>query len=85
MLQRQTHSPSRRSASTLAERAELKRLRDQRHRARLRAGRIVVAVELDAEIADMLVRLHWIDERLLTDRKAVAAAIAALLAEAAAR
>jgi hypothetical protein len=57
--------------------------RARRHRARRKAGRATYQVEVDAAVLDLLVRLHWIEDRDVTDAAAVSRAIAALLADAA--
>jgi hypothetical protein len=54
--------------------------RDRRYRSRLRACRACYVIEADAELLDLLVRLGWIGEAELLDRKAVEAAISAMLA-----
>jgi hypothetical protein len=70
MLQRLPNSPSR---------AELKALRDRRHRERLRLCRIVVPVEVCEEVLGLVLRLHWLAEHDATDREKIGAAIAAML------
>ena len=61
-------------------RAALRRLRDLRHRARVKAHRAVYQIEIGGEVLDLLLRARWITERELLDRKAVEAAIGAMLA-----
>jgi hypothetical protein len=68
-------------------RAEQRRLRDQRHRERVKAGRMVVDVELDAEALDWLIRdARALDERVLELpdmrelRRAVGEAVSAMIA-----
>ena len=74
MLERPTtHNPSR---------AELKRLRDQRHRQRLKAGKAVALVEYDGAVLDLLLRTGWAAEAELTDARAVGRAIGAMVADA---
>jgi hypothetical protein len=60
-------------------RAELRRLRDRLHRARLREGLACYTIAINGTVFDMMVRLGWIDERHLTDKTTVAAAIATML------
>jgi hypothetical protein len=59
---------------------EARRARDRRYRQRLRANRIVVQVEIDCAITDMLIKLGWIAEVQLVDKRAIGAAIGSLLA-----
>jgi hypothetical protein len=59
--------------------------RDRRHRQRMRDGRTVVGVEIDARVLELLVRLRWLAERDAADRGAVGQAIAAMLQDAARR
>jgi hypothetical protein len=75
MLQR-PHSPSR---------AELKAARDQRHRQRLRAGKAVVALEIDGDVLGLLVRLGYLLERDASDREKIGEAAARALRSATAR
>jgi hypothetical protein len=60
-------------------RQDARRARDRRHRARLRAGKACYSIEVNGAVFNMLVRLHWIDERQLADKTAVAAALATML------
>jgi hypothetical protein len=60
--------------------AELRRLRDQRHRARVKACRACYTIEADGEVLDLLVRARWISEEALTDKAAVERAIGEMLA-----
>jgi hypothetical protein len=60
-------------------RIEARRRRDERYRKRLCDNRAVVQIELGCEIVDMLVRLQWINERYLGDKRAIADAIERLL------
>jgi hypothetical protein len=53
--------------------------RSARHRQRLKSGRACYVIEAGAEVLDMLVRLGWIEERELVDKKVVAAALATML------
>jgi hypothetical protein len=52
--------PPRKPPAPATRRAALRRARDRRHRERIKAGRIVVAVELGAEELDWLCRIHWL-------------------------
>jgi hypothetical protein len=63
-------------------RAELRRERDRRHRERIKAGRIVVLVELSGVELDWLVRIHWLTETEANqgNSRLIGAAIAAGLA-----
>ncbi len=56
------------------------RRRDRAYRRRVATNRIVAPVEVDAAIADMLVRLGWITEADLGSRNAIGMAITKLLA-----
>jgi hypothetical protein len=64
--------------SRAARRRELARARDRRHRERVKAGKIVVAVELGAQELDYLVSVHWItpQEADRGDSRVIGAAIA---------
>jgi hypothetical protein len=64
-------------------RQELKRLRDQRHRERLRACKAVALVEYDGAVLDLLLRTGWAREEELSDAHAVGRAISAMLADSA--
>jgi len=74
MLQRPPKPPKSR-------RVELRRARDRRHRARVRAGIAVYPVELDGEALELLVKWHWVDEEDAGDKQVVGAAIGVRLAE----
>ncbi len=65
--------------STSAAEFELRRARSRRHRERLRAGKACYVIEGDGALLDLLVWAHWIAEEALTDRKAVEAALTAML------
>ncbi len=68
----------------LAERRRaLRREQQRRHRARLRHGRRAYVIELSEPVLDMLVRLHWIDDRATADDRAISRAVTALLNDAA--
>lgn len=60
-------------------RAEQRRLRDRRHRERLKAHKRVALVEFDGAILDLLLRTGWAREAELGDARAVGEAIARLL------
>ena len=53
--------------------------RQRQHRARRKAGRFVVPVELAEKHLDMLVAAGWLDEKDAHDRRACAAAIGRIL------
>jgi SAM domain (Sterile alpha motif)/Adenylate and Guanylate cyclase catalytic domain len=55
-------------------RAELRRDRDKRHRARRKSGVRCYSVEIGPEVLDMAVRLHWLTECELLERRASSAA-----------
>jgi hypothetical protein len=59
--------------------------RQRAYRARLRSGRIQVGVEVDGEVVNMLVASRWLREADACDRRAIGAAIARMLGEAAQR
>ena len=65
-------------------RAELRRARDARHRARRKACKACYSVEIDGSVFDMMIKLGWLAEREATDKRAVEAAISAMLVKAAA-
>jgi hypothetical protein len=62
-----------------------RRTRQRAYRARLRARRILVGVEVDAAIVDLLCRLRWLREADAGDRARIGQAVAAMLREAASR
>jgi hypothetical protein len=71
-------------ATAAAERQRARKARKQRaYRQRDHAGKCCVTVEIDADVLDMLCRLHWLDARKADDRRRIGAAIAAMLAAAA--
>jgi hypothetical protein len=78
MLQRPPKSQCAPSASPATERS-------RRARARRRAGRAVYQVEITGEVLDLAVRLGYANERELSDRHAVEAALSRMLADAAKR
>ena len=43
-------------------REALRRLRDARHRRRLKQGLAVVPVEVSADVVNWLLRIHWLSE-----------------------
>jgi hypothetical protein len=49
--------------------AELRRLRDRRHRERIRACKVCVSVEVGEELLGLVLRLHWLDEADAADRE----------------
>jgi hypothetical protein len=65
--------------ATRRRRQAARRARDQRHRRRLREGRVVVPVEVDERMLTLLVRLHWLRECDAAEREKIAAAINRLL------
>jgi hypothetical protein len=78
--------PARRrgSASALAERPSAPgrsaAARQARYRRRQRAGRLALTIEIDAELLDWLVRLHWLPAREVHSRREIVAAVEAMLA-----
>jgi hypothetical protein len=60
--------------------AEQRRARDRRLRARRKAGRACYLVEIDGAILDLLLRTGWASEAELSDARAVGTAITRLLA-----
>jgi hypothetical protein len=60
--------------------AELKAARDARRRQRLKSGKACYTIEADGELLDLLVRLHWISEAELLDKRAVERALGEMLA-----
>jgi hypothetical protein len=60
-------------------RAEQRRLRDRRLRERRKSGRACYMIEADAEVLYLLVKLHWLAERQLTDKAAVEAALSEMV------
>jgi hypothetical protein len=73
---RQAQRQARRSSSAVRSRA---------YRQRQRAGRIVAPVPVDADVIELLLRLGWISEADASDRRAIGAAIATMLADTARR
>lgn len=71
--------------SRAARRRELRAARDKRHRDRVKAGKIVVGVELGGEELSWLISVRWITpgEADQGDGRAIGAAIAAGLARSA--
>jgi hypothetical protein len=57
--------------------------RQARYRARQRADRLVVSVELTLAVVGMLIDLQWLPPAQSEDRAAIAASITALLEDAA--
>ena len=60
-------------------RAEQRRARERRLRARRKAGRACYMIEADAEVLYLLVKLHWLSERELLDKRAVEAALSEMV------
>ena len=58
MLDRPTRRES--PAPPSSRRADLRRERSRRHRQRIKQGKMVVAVELDGQVMDYLVSVHWL-------------------------
>ena len=58
------------------------RSRQAAFRARQKAGVAIYAVPIDGAVIDLLVRLRWLRDQDATSRRAVAKAIADLLADA---
>jgi hypothetical protein len=80
MLQRPPSRPAARARRRQdGQRAE----RDRRYRRRQRDGVMTVTVEVDGEIINLLVRLHWLVEAETGDRSKIGAALAAMAREAA--
>jgi hypothetical protein len=57
--------------------------RTRAYRQRLRAGSIVVSVEVPLDVLELLLDLHWLSESESADRRQIGAAIASMLADAA--
>lgn len=57
-----------------------KQARDRRYRHRLRAGKIIAPVEVDAAIVDLLIKLEWLREADAGSSRAIADAIGRMLA-----
>jgi hypothetical protein len=72
------HRPTRKSSY-----AEQERERAKRYRARQRAGRAIVPIEINSAIVNWLVRTHWLPPREAHSRAELAAAIGAMLKDAA--
>jgi hypothetical protein len=66
-------------------RAELRRLRDRRLRARRKAGKVVVPVELGGDELGFLIQTRWLAERDAGDARAIGEAIGRMLADSATR
>lgn len=54
--------------------------RSARYRQRLKSGRAVYRIELGGEVLDMAIRLHWLSEAEVLDRRAVERALGEMLA-----
>lgn len=61
-------------------RQDARRARDRRHRQRLKSGRACYTIEGDGALLDLPLRLHWISEGELLDRRAVERALGEMLA-----
>jgi hypothetical protein len=61
-------------------RQEARKARDRRYRLRRDACRACYVIEADGELLDLLVRLGWIGEAELLDKKAVERALSEMLA-----
>jgi hypothetical protein len=59
--------------------AELRRLRDQRYRERVKLCRIVVPVEIGGEALDLLISTRWLREADSADAQKIGRAISAML------
>ena len=66
-------------------RRELRRVAQREYRRRLDAGRITVTVEIDGGVIEMLIANHWLHEDESGDRRKIALALSAMVAEAAKR
>lgn len=64
---------------------ERRRLAQREYRRRLDAGRMSVAVEIDAAVVEMLVTSHWLADSETADRNKIGKALAAMVTEAAAK
>jgi hypothetical protein len=60
-------------------RAEQRRIRDARHRERLRACKVCVSVEVGEELLGLVLRLGWLHEHDAADRVAIGRALTAML------
>jgi hypothetical protein len=56
--------------------------RTARWRSRAEAGKVVVGVEVGADVVDWLIRVQWLAERDAADRGAIGEAITAMLQDA---
>ena len=79
MLDRSCQPPRQRRQAARERRTRVQR--NWRHRQA--QGRIMVPVEVGAEILDLLVRLGWLDAALADDRAEIGKAIGAMIADAA--
>jgi hypothetical protein len=43
-------------------RAQLRRLRDARHRERVKQGKVMAPVEVDGQVVSWLIRIRWLTE-----------------------
>jgi hypothetical protein len=79
---RVAYPAARRVAAAAAERPATARTR--RYRERLRAGAVMVPIAVSPEILGLLIDTGWLSESESEDRRQIAAALGALLADAAA-
>jgi len=64
--------------------ADRRRARNARHRQRCKAGRIVpMNFDVGADVLDLLIRMRWLRERDVDDRRAVGRALSLMLQNAA--
>jgi hypothetical protein len=75
-------APSRRRQRN--EKRERRRLAQREYRRRLDEGRMSVMIEIDGDVVEMLIASHWLDDGC-DDRKKIAKALSAMVAEAAKR
>jgi hypothetical protein len=68
-----------------ARRRALRRHAQARYRANQKAGRMSIVITVDDELIDFLTRTRWLEQKDVFDRAEIAAAIEALLADAAQR
>jgi hypothetical protein len=67
------------SHGTTNRQAEQRRLRDRRHRERVRACKVCVSVEVGEELLGLILRLGWLHERDAANRVAIGRALTAML------
>lgn len=76
-------TPARRR--TRPDRRERRRLAQREYRRRIDAGRMTISVEVSCEVIEMLVANHWLADGECDDRRKIALALGAMVAEAAKR